>query len=154
MKKLKISLLLLAMSMIFVSACKTTTPPAETPPNIVDLIKGKTYRLGNVLNGVTNENSKFTGFTIAFNAAGNSATLTCNCDATTGGTFTGTMLNASVNGNIQNPGTITFTGTPPNAWPTSFSNVSTNAQGSVLNFNATIGLTGKPQVNYTFNLVQ
>lgn len=149
MKKLKASLLvILAVVAIAFTSCKGGGDPVVTPPTLAELIKGKTYRLGNVLDGTTNVNARFSGFTIAFNAAGTGATLNCNCDPTTGGSFTNTAVTYSAGTN-----TITFTGAMPSGWPSSISSVSAGTTGSTLNFNATIGLTGKPAVVYAFALV-
>ncbi|TAH28766.1 MAG: hypothetical protein EAZ06_08915 [Cytophagales bacterium] len=149
MKKLKASLLvILAVVAVAFTSCKPKEPATTPAPTLAELIKGKTYRLGNVLDGTTNVNARFSGFTIAFNAAGTGATLNCNCDPTTGGSFTNTAVTYSAGTN-----TITFTGTMPSGWPSSISSVSAGTTGSTLNFNATIGLTGKPAIVYAFALV-
>ncbi|TAG43157.1 MAG: hypothetical protein EAZ31_04825 [Cytophagia bacterium] len=150
MKKIKASLLvILAVVAIAFTSCKGGGEPPVVPPTLAELIKGKTYRVSIItVPPSTTPNANFSGFTIAFNAAGTGATLNCNCDPTTGGIFTNTAVTYSAGTN-----TITFTGTMPSGWPSTLSNVSAGTTGSTLNFNATIGLTNKPEIVYAFALV-
>lgn len=138
--------------------CNKTGSDDSGLTTLKDQIQGKTYILGTVMQGGTNVTSEFTGFKIAFNADGTACTIQSPSKPCLS-TFSAVSVAEQTISIIINPG---------NCLGSTLSNVSSNTDGTVLNFDAVItfptttivvepvgGRTGSSETNlYTFNLIK
>jgi hypothetical protein len=126
----------------------------EVPKTLKEKIQGKTYILGTVIKGTANVTSDFTGFRISFNADGTAGNIQNNlCEP----------KSANVSLNIGDQ-TITLSGSTPSCFSNVLTNVSTDTDGSTLQFTTTINLseivitpvskTSGGVSEYVFNLVK
>lgn len=124
----------------------------EPTLTLKDKIQGKSYGLGSVTKGSTNVTSEFTGFKITFSADATGVSIT------SGGT---NSASCSATANVAS-NTITLS--TPNCFRTStLTTVSTNGDGTTLNFTCTLpsssivitpGGRTSGTSEYIFNLVK
>lgn len=96
-KRYLFSFTILVFLALFNIGCK---PGGGTDPTVLDLLKGKTWKLGTITNKTDNvpANGKFQNFTLTINAAGNGGSISYTGDVDTGSG----PQNATVSVNVDN----------------------------------------------------
>jgi len=154
MKTKKVFIYTILPAILFALSFVNCKPQQTVEPSLTlkDKIKGKTYVLGSVTKSGVNVTSEFTGFKISFSADATGVSIT------SGGTNSATCTA------IANVASNTITLSTPDCFRTStLTNVSTNGDGTTLNFTCTLpsssivitpgGRTSSTS-DYIFNLVK
>ena len=155
MNKIRLTFLTLMIA-VCVMSCKkkTTVDPGKTDLSLLELVKGKTWRLGTVTkNGTTPVTADYTGFTLTFSADATTATIVNGAGAASPGTTTVTSSVAGESVTIATNGTNLV----PANWASTLTSASaTPKQGEATAFTFTVAINSPKTGNasYKFDLVR
>jgi hypothetical protein len=155
MKKTYLSLFTLILGIALVlSGCKGGDGPE--PTSLADLIKGKTWRLGDITrtNPAPNTpaSSKFTNFNLTINASGTGGSISYNGDNDTGGAGVNVNVSYTINNGSNTLAISGFTGNLTTIWPSAPFNVT--ATDATLSFSIVLTSPKTGPATYRFDLVR
>lgn len=155
MKKTYLTLFTLILGFALVlSGCKGGgSAPA---PTLVDLIKGKTWRLGSITRTNPSPNtpadSKFANFNLTINAQGTGGSISYNGDTDTGGAGVNVNVTYTINNTSNTLAISGFSGNLATIWPSAPFNVT--ATETTLSFSVILTSPKTGAATYRFDLIR